>query len=274
MKIAVNIILVGVLLSFFTSAQANLLVTPKRIVFDERDRTHQVVLINASTQARSYRLEWVEQQQIDGGAYRLLKDEETIGRKKASDIMRFSPRQVRLGPGERQIVKILARRGANMAPGEYRSHLLFSALPPENKATNEAIDGMKMELNVLVSYSIPVILNVNYKAPQILIADVTVNEQLENENKFADVIVKLDKTGNYFTYGKVKAYFKAENQDSFKEVALLNGVSIFAEANTYSANLTWVEAPDARRGELKIRYEGDAEFSGKTFAEQVISISL
>lgn len=274
MKIAVNIILVGILLSFFTSVQANLLVTPKRIVFDERDRTHQVVLINASTQARSYRLEWAEQQQLDGGAYRLLKDEETIGRKKASDIMRFSPRQVRLGPGERQVVKILARRGANMAPGEYRSHLLFSALPPENKATNEAIDGMKMELNVLVSYSIPVILNVNYKTPQILIADVTVNEQPEKENKFADIIVKLNKSGNYFTYGKVKAYFKAENQDSFKEVALLNGVSIYGEANTYTANITWVEAPDARRGELKIRYEGDAEFSGKTFAEQVISISL
>jgi P pilus assembly chaperone PapD len=274
MKTAVHILLLLLFLSFVNSVQANLLVTPKRVVFDERDRTHQVVLINATTQVRSYRLEWVEQQQVDGGAYRLLKDEEIIGRKKASDFMRFSPRQVRLGPGERQVVKILARRGANMAPGEYRSHLLFSALPPITETTNEAIDGMKMELNVLVSYSIPVILNVNYKVPQILIGDVTINEKPEKENKFADVIVKLNKTGNYFTYGKVKAYFKAENQDSFKEVAVLNGVSIYGEANTYNANLTWLEAPDARRGELKIRYEGDAEFSGTTFIEQVISISF
>jgi fimbrial chaperone protein len=274
MKTALHILLVGILLSVFTSVQANLLVTPKRIVFDERDRTHQVVLINASNQTRSYRLEWVEQQQIDGGAFRLLKDEETQDRKKASDIMRFSPRQVRLGPGERQIVKILARRSANMAPGEYRSHLLFSALPPEIKASDETVDGMKIQLNVLVSYSIPVMLNVNYKTPQISVSDVQVNEQPEKDNKFANIIVVLNKTGNYSTYGKVKAYFKADNQDSFKEVGLLNGVSIFSETNVYNANLTWLEAPEARRGELKIRYEGDAEFSGTTFTEKVVSISL
>ncbi|MFT4731647.1 MAG: fimbrial chaperone protein [Gammaproteobacteria bacterium] len=274
MKIVVNIIAVGILLSFFTSAQANLLVTPKRIVFDERERTQQVVLINASNQRRSYRLEWVEQKQIDGGAYRLLKEEDAQGRKKASDIMRFSPRQVRLGPGERQVVKILARRKANMEPGEYRSHLLFSALPLETEASNDMVDGMSMKLNVLVSYSIPVMLNVNYKSPQIFVSDVQVNEQPEKDNKFADVIVTLNKTGNYSTYGKVKAYFKADNQDSFKEVGLLNGVSIFAEANVYIANLTWSDAPEARRGELKIRYEGDAEFSGTTFTEEVLSINL
>jgi fimbrial chaperone protein len=274
MKTALHILLVGILLSFFTFVQANLLVTPKRIVFDERDRTHQVVLINASNQTRSYRLEWVEQQQIDGGAYRLLKEEEAQGRKKASDIMRFSPRQVRLGPGERQIVKILARRSAKMAPGEYRSHLLFSALPPESETSDEPVDGMSMKLNVLVSYSIPVMLNVNYKTPQISVSDVQVNEQPEKDNKFANIIVVLNKTGNYSTYGKVKAYFKADNQDSFKEVGLLNGVSIFSETNVYNANLTWLEAPEARRGELKIRYEGDAEFSGTTFTEKVVSISL
>jgi P pilus assembly chaperone PapD len=274
MKTAVHILLLVLFLSFVNSVQANLLVTPKRIVFDERDRTHQVVLINASTQARSYRLEWVEQQQTDGGTYRLLKDEETLGRKKASDIMRFSPRQVRLGPGERQVVKILARRSANMAPGEYRSHLLFSALPLETEVSDEAVDGMKVLLNVLVSYSIPVILNVDYKAPQVSVSDVQVIEQKDKETKFADVNVTLSKTGSYSTYGKVKVYFKAENQDSFKEVAILNGVSIYGEANSYTARLTWLDAPESRRGELRIRYEGDEEFSGTTFAEEVVSINL
>jgi P pilus assembly chaperone PapD len=274
MKIAVNTLVLGMLLSFITSVQANLLVTPKRIVFNERDRTHQVVLINAGDQARSYRLEWVEQQQVDGGAYRLLKEGESIGRKKASDIMRFSPRQVRLGPGERQVVKILARRNANMEPGEYRSHLLFSALPPESKETNEAVDGMSMKLHVLVSYSIPVMLNVDYTAPEIFVSDVKVNERADKDNKFADVIVSLNKKGNYSAYGKVKAYFKAGNEDNYQEVGVLNSVSMFGEANTYTANVTWVNSPSARQGTLKIRYEGDAEFSGKTFTEEEISISL
>lgn len=274
MKIAVNILLTGLLVGFFASVHANLLVTPKRIVFDDRDRTHQVVLINASDQTRSYRLEWIEQKQIAGGSYRLLTEEEAQGRKKASDIMRFSPRQVRLGPGERQVVKIMARRSGNMESGEYRSHLLFSALPPEVQETDEEIDGIAMRLNVLVSYSIPIILNVGYEAPQIFVSDVKVNEAEVGDNKFAEVIVNLDKTGDYLSYGKVKAYFKGTNEADFKEVGILNGVSMFAESESYTANISWLNAPAERSGALKIRYEGDAEFSGTTFTEQVISISL
>lgn len=274
MKTAINILFAGALLSFFTSVQGSLLVTPKRIVFDERDRTHQVVLINSGNQARSYRLEWVEQKQLDGGSYQRLSDEDSAGRKKASDIMRFSPRQVRLGPGERQVVKILARRSANMAAGEYRSHLLFTALPPEAKLSDETIDGMSIKLNVLVSYSIPVILNVGYTTPQIVVSSIKVTERAELDDKFADIVVVLNKQGDYSAYGKLRAYFKADNQDSFVEVGILNGVSMFGEASVYVANLSWINTPDSTSGELKIRYEGDAEFNGRTFAEEVIAVSL
>ena len=103
-----------------------------------------------------------------------------------------------------------------MEAGEYRSHLLFSALPPaRDDFSNTEADGINMKLNVLVSYSIPVFLSVGYETPQVLITDIEVKRRQDKNNKFADVLVNLQKTGNFHTYGKVKAYYKGENENSF-----------------------------------------------------------
>jgi P pilus assembly chaperone PapD len=274
MKTITSMTVLLVFLSAIAPAYGNLLVTPKRIVFDQRERTQQVILVNSTTDTRSYRLEWVEQRQVSGGSYQVLKAEEAEGRKKASDLMRFSPRQVTLGPGERQVVKIVARRSANMEPGEYRSHLLFSALPPAIEESDEEVDGISMKLNVLVSYSIPVLLNVGYQSPQVSVSNVKVQERPDQDNKFADIFVALDKRGEYSTYGTIKAFYRSSDSESFEQVGLLNGVSIFGEADSYNAMLSWMGLPESRKGELKIRYEGAAEFNGKTFTEELFPLDL
>ena len=57
-------------------------------------------------------------------------------------------------------------------------------------------------------------------------------------------------------------------------MAVINGASLFAEANNYKANLSWIKTPTDFQGELKIKYEGDAEFSGQTFSEDSIMLKL
>jgi hypothetical protein len=275
MKYSIGVFFAALLLMTGTlPAFADLLVTPKRVVFDDRDRTQQVVLINSSNTARSYRLEWREQQQLPNGGYKTLTQEEAQGRKMASEVMRFSPRQVRLAPGERQVIKILVRRRANMELGEYRSHILFAALPIAEEPSSVADDGIQMRLNVLVSYSIPVIMNVGYEAPQIFVSDMKVTPTASPDKKFADIELTFDKTGDYSAYGKIKAYYRPASEQDYKEVAVLNGVNMFAETNEYLARLAWMRPPEQGAGDLKILIEGDAEHTGLVFAEEVFSINL
>nr|WP_136249913.1 fimbria/pilus periplasmic chaperone [Ningiella ruwaisensis] len=261
----------AVLLTSSILSHANLLVTPKRVVFSDRDRTQQVVLVNAGNKPRSYRIEWKEYQQLPTGGYKILSEEEAQGRNKASDYMRFSPRQVRLEPGERQVVKIMARRKAGMPRGEYRSHLLFTALPPEEEVEAPE-EGISMKLHVLVSYSIPVMMNIGYETPNFSITNIEVAQTPEEGDKFADLNVGLDKLGDFSAYGRINAFFKPEGVDNFSQVAVLNGVNVFGEANEYNAKLTWLEAPQSISGILKLQFEGQAENAGVIFAEKQIQL--
>ena len=119
------------LFSFINSAQASLLVSPIRVAFEGRERSHEIVLINSSSEVKTYRLAWQEKLALPSGGYKDLTAEETVGYPSASKMLRFSPRQVTLKPNERQIVRLGLRRPKDLADGEYRSHLKLEALPPK-----------------------------------------------------------------------------------------------------------------------------------------------
>ncbi len=75
-----------------------------------------------------------------------------------SDYMLVSPRAVSLTPGAKRTVRISIRPPADLAPGGYRAHLLFSMLENANTYNQNAVgkDGrnMNMKLNVLFEMAV------------------------------------------------------------------------------------------------------------------------
>jgi hypothetical protein len=90
------------------------LITPTRIHFEPRERTKEIIIVNTSEEIKSYALSWQQRRQNEYGGYELLTDEELATWNKASDIVRFSPRRITLGPGENQKIKMMVRRTSSM----------------------------------------------------------------------------------------------------------------------------------------------------------------
>lgn len=110
------------------AAHGDLTVTPTRIVFGDRDRATQVYLVNRGETRATFRIEFVQMRMDENGQ---MSEIETPNDKEhfADALVRYSPRQVELDPGQGQTIRLLLRKPEDLAAGEYRSHLLFYALP-------------------------------------------------------------------------------------------------------------------------------------------------
>lgn len=259
MKKGLIFLAVCCLLIWQNVAWADLLISPTRVAFLERDRTHQVTLINNGTERRTYRIEWVEQTLLPAGGY---KQEVPEGFKSASPFLRYSPKQVSLGPGERQIIKLLLRKPQDFADGEYRSHLKFVALPPESEI-EQVTAGIAMKLDAFLSYSIPIVIRQGSvdRLPNIE----QVNFFRDSNNK-AQIRVDMKKDVSVGFVGNVIASFKTSDGNE-TEIARLNSVNFFHEQNARQLQLVPVHAIPSTSGEIITRFSGIHEYAGSILAE-------
>lgn len=251
------------------SAQASLLISPMRVALDERNRAAKVVLINTGDVTRTYRVEWVQKAALPQGGYKNLTDEEAKDFPIASNMFRLSPRQVTLAPNERQIVKIAARRPKNLKDGEYRSHLLFTALPRRGNDKNSK-QGAGITLKLSLSYSIPVVLRQGAFDYQVGVEDLTLIH--DTEKKQATVQVKMSRSGPSSTTGSIVAYWTPKGGSAEKQVAILNSVNFYPELNYRVYKLHWFDySPGA--GTLRLAYEGGEEMRGSLITEKTFNIT-
>ncbi len=261
--------LLTLLLCVSAIADANLLISPTRVAFSERDRIQTVTLINSGKTEKTYRVEWTEQKVNPEGQYQELSEDEYQNFPIASPFLRYTPRQVTLAPGEKQVIKVMARRGAEMDEHEYRSHLSFTALPNTKQAqTQVQRGGLSMQLNMLMSYSIPVILRTSSVDATAEIEDITLEP---NPNKsLNDIVVTLSRKGRTSLTGSLKAYYIPVGETEEINIGILNGFNFFPESERLTKTLMWAEPINLTAGTLRVAYEGTKEFSGQILAEKKV----
>jgi P pilus assembly chaperone PapD len=255
----------AILIIAMQSAFAALLVAPLRVAFENRERTEEVILINQSDKRHNYRLEWVERSANEDGTYTEL--EQTDAFSKASNLIRFSPRQVSLAPGERQVIKLLLRKPADLPEGEYRSHLRFVAIPPDLSVDSDsATSGIAMKMHMFLSYSIPVIVRNGVGEAMVNIGEAklrTVDGKIEMD-------AELFKDSAWSVSGNVVAVQLVDGEE--KVVARLNNVNLFHEVNKRTVRLIVLDQKTPISGQVTLRFEGIYEFLGKTIAEKTLVI--
>jgi len=265
MKISkILILLVGIILlipSFYS--HGNLLISPTRVTFDERQRVATVVVINNSDEHRTYRLSWQEKTAKPTGGYITL-DKDTVNPTALSNMIRMSPSQVRLAPGERQTVKLALRKPQGLKEQEYRSHLLFQALPNENKNKNIGI-----KVNLILSYSIPVILRQGTEPPVLDIKSIELKKQQERKS----LLISIAKEGKYSSFGKVEVFYKPNSTEKEVKVAMVSDYSIYSEVPVSKLSLSFFEGSKiTSAGKLRIVYSGLKEYREKVFTEKTVDI--
>jgi P pilus assembly chaperone PapD len=131
--------------SAFGDTQAigkGLLVAPVKLDFEGRIRSGTFKIMNRDPVNVSYRISFAPLIEKDKG-------------KDAKDWVRFSPRRIKLGPGEHQTVRVVDRKPMDLEPGEYTARLLIQAIPPARK-TEAPSDQIKINLDIVYGISIPI----------------------------------------------------------------------------------------------------------------------
>lgn len=137
----------------------DLTILPTRVVLEGRVRAGEVLLKNAGKETATYRIFLQEMEMTPEG--RLQGRTKGPGELTAADVVRFSPHQVDLAPGEAQVVRIQVRKPENLPAGEYRSHMVFQGIPPVEApvSTDPAAEtkGLSISIKPVYGISIPII---------------------------------------------------------------------------------------------------------------------
>lgn len=271
MKLTRQCIALAMLLLSSWQASASLLINPTRVSLAHGERSTEVTLINTSKATTTYRLEWSEKRAKQGGGYADLTTQQAGDFPTASKMIRFSPRQVTLAPNERQTIRLAVRRPSDLADGEYRSHLLFRALPPSrNPDSPLPAQAAATAINIVLNFAIPVVVRqgkMDYSVDTTG-AHITYNPG----NQQGQVVVDLARSGKHSMVGDLEAYW-TPNGGSERLIAKSAEYSFWPELRKNSVELIWVGSEfEKASGKLRIAYTGSKDFRGVTFFDKAFNV--
>lgn len=265
------------LLMLLASSQAiaQVMIYPTRIVFEGNQRAAQVQLVNNGTESATYRISLVNRRMSETGAFSDI-DTPLPGEQFADELLRYSPRQVALAPGAAQTVRIMVRKPAGLAVGEYRSHLLFSRQPEaEGKHNIEtrdtADDTIGITLKALVNMSIPVIVRHGNTSADISLTHL---EFQRPAGKAPILAFWMERKGNQSVYGDLAVSFTPRGGTTAQVIGRANGVAVYTPNPVRRAGIA-LDPPAnmvLRNGTLRITYREQAEDGGKQMAEAVLQL--
>lgn len=252
-------------------ARADLLLTPQRVVFEEQDRAATLSLVNKGDTTETYRISWKQLHQLPNGQYSEIQTPGP-GEHFADDMIRYSPRQITLAPGELQTVRLMLRKPDNLPAGEYRSHLVFTAEPrqvPGPSANGGGAKNVGVQLAIVYGVSIPVIVRQGQ-----LNASATLAMTLKPSSSGYDIAATIGRQGTESLYGDLVVEYQPPNGKPV-QVQEVDGVSVLMPNEQRSTTIGVTLTPEQRRpgGQLLLIYRAPPEAGGGTLAQTKQSIS-
>ena len=172
-----------------------LFVTPHRVSIAPEEKIELLNVANKSDQKRRYDLQVVNQVMSEDGRTRRVDDFEYSAKK----MLRFVPKRFTLEPGERQTVRVMARRSDSLVDGDYHSHLLFREVPlreqdadPASKENAQA-GNTSFEIQALYGVAVPIIVQHGNINSTISIESA---ELKKSENGKPYLQMRFNRTGN------------------------------------------------------------------------------
>lgn len=235
-------------------AGANLLITPTRVVFEDRMRTAQVTLMNNGTEAGNFRISFINQNMTDEGDFEPV-EEGTPG-KFSNSMVKYSPRQITLPAGQSQVVRLMLRKPRDLEDGEYRSHMLFQSLPKANKSSLESFsqketDNITVEIIPIVGISIPVIVRSGKINAEVTLSDAKYIAANATNPK-SRISVDIHRTGNSSVYGDFRVTYTPKNGLP-TVVGISNGLAVYTPNTVRHYEIPLTAGPDVNLTDGSLR---------------------
>ena len=254
-------------------AQGNLLLSPRRVVFEGQRRTMELNLANSGKDTARYAISLIEVRMKEDGQFQIIEDVDSAGPAIASPYVRFFPRTVTLAPNEAQTVKIQVVRTAELQPGEYRSHMYFRALANEDKQAERSeprdTTSVSVSIKPVFGISIPVIIRVGSDSTAATISDAEFAGGDEPAVK-----VMLNRIGKMSVYGDLQVSHIAPDGDE-TAVGIAKGVAVYSTVprRSFSLSLDKEAKVDWSRGSLRVTYTDGTSSKPIKLAETTLALT-
>ncbi len=253
-------------------AQGNLLITPKRAVFEGSRRSMNLNLANIGQDTATYAISMVQIRMNEDGGFETITEPDP-GQRFADRFIRFFPRSVTLGPNESQVVKLQLIRQGEMTPGEYRSHMYFRAVPEKKPLGEEDIikdtTSISVKLVPIFGITIPAIVRVGESNTSITLTDIT----LDNAEDSPRLNLVFNRTGNMSVYGDLKVDHISPQGISTR-VGMANGIAVYTpnSRRKFQFSLSKIQGVDFTSGKLHISFSAPSDVKPATYAEAELII--
>lgn len=249
-------------------SQGDLLITPKRVVFEGNKQKEELFISNIGKDSAIYSISFLQYNMKEDGSFQQIENT-SKGLRFADPYLRVFPRKVMLAPGESQTIRMQLRRNASMASGEYRSHLYFRAEkennplgfePPKDKSI------MSIQLTPIYGISIPAIIRIGQVQASASLSDLKLETLSDNKKTLK---LTLNRSGNCSLYGDLIAEYLPANGKPV-EVGIVRGIGVYTSITKRycSVPLNSTQQIDLSKGKLRIRFTSPTDTPYLLYAEK------
>ncbi len=250
-------------------AQGDLMIMPKRLVFDGSERSQEINLANTGSDTAVYAISFVNYKMTENGNFEQVEEPEE-GQRFATDFLRYFPRRVSLAPNEAQTIRVQLTRTGNLEQGEYRSHMYFRAVEEQTALGEEEAEeseGISINIKTVFGISIPIIIREGNSTTELNLSELALNT--EGENPRLSMVIK--RSGNMSVYGNLTATHIATDGTE-NEVGMVKGISVYTpnKKRVFSFELRNAGEVDLSTGKLNITYKTE---EGKIYTERLYDLN-
>ena len=251
--------------------------SPKRVVFDAAGHAASVYVFNRGTGPATYSISVIDRVMLPDGQILSVDDAlkdpakaavaATV--KSAKDYVVFTPRRVTLNPNESQTIRLRALKPNDLPPGEYRTHLTVTAVPPENagltaeQAAQVGSKQLAVKIIPIFSISIPLIVRQGdvdaraaLEAPHITFE----KSPADPAQKIESLNVTIRRLGTSSVYGNLQVRRGSEL------VGGVLGVGVYPEISQRSISIP-LSKPPKPGDSLSVSFIDDDAHSGQELAK-------
>ena len=255
-------------------AQGDLLITPRRVVFEGNKRVEELNLSNTGRDTATYNVSFVQYRMTEDGSFQEITEPDP-GQNFADKNLRFFPRSVTLAPGEAQTVRMQLINRERLAPGEYRSHVYFRAVPKEGalgmEDANADTAALSIRLIPIFGITIPIIIRAGENSTRVTLSDLTLS-QVNDTTKVLSIT--FNRTGNMSAYGDIRVtHIAPDGKETL--IGAVNGIAVYTPNATRKFNYLLDKnlTVNLSGGSIKVEYFSQSDRNPAKLAESLLNLN-
>ena len=263
-----------VLFTTESAAQGNLLITPRRVVFEGNKQSQELTLANTGADTAKYTVSFVQYKMTEDGSFIQIEQPEE-GQLFADKFLRFFPRSVTLPPNGSQVIRMQYRKMPEMQNGEYRSHVYFRAVPTEKLLGDEQVSNDTTSIGIklvpIFGISIPVI--IRNGDLQVKVDFTQIDLDLKSDT-VPNLTITFERSGEKSVYGDLSVMWASSSQVEPVEVGVVRGIAVYTpnKHRKFKMQLRNVPGVNYSKGKLLIKFQAPNDVKAETYAEKELPL--